>query len=172
MCPGHTCTHVQTRVHCLAGSLGRPLPQCPLLGSTGISSVSSLDARPCLVSWSQHREGAKSTRLLSAASRANDSRAVRATVTERPDTLDTALTTQATEVGLFPAKVALVSSSREAHRIEGCVLSVCLSHESVGPPGAGTISCSRTHKQSGSLSKLMSERRVSRVPVLLWSPPL
>lgn len=124
MCPGHTCTHVQTRAHCLAGSLGRPLPQCLLLGSTGISSVSSMDARPCLVSWSQHREGAKSTRLLSAASRANDSRAVRATVTERPDTLDTALTTQATEVGLLPAKVALVSSSREAHGIEGSVLSV------------------------------------------------
>lgn len=60
-CAQGTHAHVQTRAHCLSGSLGCPLPQCPLLGSTGISSVSSLDARPCLVSWSQHRGGAEST---------------------------------------------------------------------------------------------------------------
>lgn len=163
--------HVQTRAHCLAGSLGRPR-----------LSVRCLDPQVSLqcphwtlaLVWCPGASTGKGprARLLSAASRANDSRAVRATVTERPDTLDTALTTQATEVGLLPAKVALVSSSREAHGIEGCVLSVCLSHESVGPPGAGTSSCSCPHTQSGSLSKLMSKHWVSRVPVLLWSPPL
>lgn len=31
------------------------------------------------------------------------------------------MTARATEVGLFPAKVALGSSSSEAHGIEGCV---------------------------------------------------
>lgn len=161
--------HVQTRAHCLAGSLGRPR-----------LSVRCLDPQVSLqcphwtlaLVWCPGASTGKGprARLLSAASRANDSRAVRATVTERPDTLDTALTTQATEVSLLPAKVALVSSSREAHGIEGCVLSVCLSHES-GSSGSRD-NFLFTSPQSGSLSTLMSERRVSRVPVLLWSPPL
>lgn len=46
---------------CLAGSLGLRTPRVRLLGSAARPSEPSLDAHPCLVSWSQHSGGAEST---------------------------------------------------------------------------------------------------------------